>query len=81
MSERSAACNNQGEWVFLTEGGQAISKGLLTEPHIFIFAWLSAAEKPVMEKFAPHEPLGHYTCRDCPHSGYKQIKRSQGQFT
>lgn len=65
----------------LTEGGQGICKGLLAELHIFIFAWLNPAEKLVMERFAPQESLGDYTQSDCPHSGDKQIRRSQGQFT
>lgn len=67
------------DWI--TEGGQGIFKGLLGELHIFVFAWLSAAEKPIMGRFAPHESLGAYTCSDCPHSRYKQIKRNHGQFT
>lgn len=61
------------DWI--TEGGQGIFKCLLGELHIFVFAWLSAAEKPIMGRFAPHESLGAYTCSDCPHSRYKQIKR------
>lgn len=35
---------------FLTGGGPSIFKGLLAELHISVFAWLSAAEKLVMEK-------------------------------
>lgn len=67
MGDCSSVDNKQGAWVFNSTETD-IFKGSLAEPHTFIFAWLRAAEKVVMDRFAPHEPLGHYTS-DCPYSG------------
>ena len=73
-------CVTTRENGFLTGGGQGIFKGLLAELHICIFAWLTAAEKLVMERFAPHESLGDYTSSDCPIPGTSKLKEVRANF-